>query len=161
MVDSGVELDTFLTQLRSEIAEKCVTHTDLVHDGDASIFRLLLKLEHSWGDIASSNNILLVSNRRLYDGGMVCIGDQANDEIVLGHSGVQSLVIRNVYRDRARKLDTFRQFPSAIKRPAGWKILIEGVPGETSRTNDSPTVTSIPASVRTSNVGLVTKPEPL
>lgn len=80
------------------------TKTNLVHDSDSGILALLVQLHHGGGNVARSHNILLVSNRRLDDGSMEGIRNQADDQVMLGDLGIQGLGISNVERNRRREL---------------------------------------------------------
>lgn len=83
--------------------------TDLVHDGDAGILALLVKLHHGGRDVAGGDNILLLSDGGLDDGGVEGVGDQADDEIMLGDLGVESLVVGDIERDGSSVLGTGRE----------------------------------------------------
>lgn len=139
------------------------TYTNLVHDSDARILSLLIKLHHSRGDVASGHDILLVANGGLDYIGMENVRDQADNKIMLGDSSIQSSGVSDIERDSLCELNTLRELLGAVKTSAGyiWLCQLNHVKLYIHPPNDSPTVTSTPASLRTSSVGLATKPEPL
>ena len=93
--------------------------TDLVHDGDARGLGLGVKLHHGGRDIAGGDDILLVADGRLDDGGVEGVGDQADDEIVLSNDGIEGAVVGHIERDGVGVLDALGQLPCGVERPAG------------------------------------------
>jgi hypothetical protein len=93
--------------------------TNLVHDGDTRGLGLLVQLEHGRRDVARRDNILLVADGRLDDGGVEGVGDQADDKIVLSNLSVESLVVGYVERDGVSILDTLGELLSAGEGAAG------------------------------------------
>ena len=73
---------------------------------------------------------------------------------------VEGIVVGDIEGDWSSKLDSLREFFCAVEGSAGWRISVEGMRSIHSA-SDIPTDTSMPASLRMSKVGLVTKPEPL
>jgi hypothetical protein len=53
------------------------------------------------------------------DGGMVGVGDQADNEVVFGNLGVESGFIRDIERDGSRTLDALAEFLRGLKGAAG------------------------------------------
>lgn len=98
-----------------------LTNTNLVHDGNASILALLVELHHGGGDVAGSDDVLLLANGRLDDGSMVNVRDQADDEVVLRDLGVQGLVIVDVQRDGRGALDAGGQRLGGFEGPASYR----------------------------------------
>lgn len=142
------------------------TKANLVHDSDARILALLVELEHSRGDVARSDDVLLLSDGGLDDGGVEGIRDQADDKVVLGHLGVEGGIVGHVEGDGRSILDTGRQGLCGFESPASCKRLSVSVCEKTSleqrrgKEKCVPTVTGMPFSERISKVGLVTKPAP-
>jgi len=71
-------------------------HANLVHDRDTGILGRLIKLHHGRGDVAGGNDILLLADGRLDDSSVVGVGNQADDEVILGNLSIQSLVVAHV-----------------------------------------------------------------
>jgi hypothetical protein len=136
------------------------TQPDLVHDSDAGILALLVKLQHSRRNVARGDDMLLLTDGRLDDGSVEGVGNQADNKVVLRQLGVQGLVVGNIERDGGGILNTGRESFGRFKSSAS----CEGVSGwmgeHHSAEGHRPTVTGIPESERTSRVGLVTKPAP-
>jgi hypothetical protein len=105
--------------------------------------------------------MLLLSDCRLDDHGVVGIGDQADDKVVLRELGIQSLVVGNIERDRGSIFDTDRERLGGFECPASCRS-VSGliVKHPFGRGKPIPTVTEMPESERISRVGLVTKPAP-
>jgi hypothetical protein len=95
------------------------TQANLVHDGDASILALLVELHHGRRNVARGDDMLLLANGRLDNSGVERVGDQANDQIVLGDLGVQGLRIGNIERDGSGILDAARKSFGGLQSPAG------------------------------------------
>ena len=89
VVDSRIELRRS-ERCSQEKTPKSATHSDLVHDGDSSVLCLLFELQHSGRDVARGNDILLVADGRLDDGGVVGVGNQADHDGYLGDFGIES-----------------------------------------------------------------------
>ena len=70
--------------------------TNLVHDGDTSLLALLIQLHHGGGDVAGRDDVLLLADGRLDDGGVECVGDERDDNVDLGNLGVEGLSIVDV-----------------------------------------------------------------
>lgn len=102
-----------------------MTYSDLVHNGDSCVLCLLFKLEHAWGDITCSHNILLVSDRRLDNGRVKGVRDQANDKIVLCYSRVKCFVVGDIQGDWICKLMTLTELLCAVESSAGCRALVE------------------------------------
>lgn len=96
-----------------------VTYSNLVHNGDTRVLYLLFKLEHAWGDVTCGHNILLVSDRRLDDGRVKGVRDQANDKIVLCYSSVKGFVVGDIKGNWICKLNTLRELLCAVESSAG------------------------------------------
>lgn len=94
------------------------TQANLVHDSDASVLALLVKLLYGRGDVASSHNMLLLSDGSLDDSGVVGVGDQADDQVVLGELLVQGLVTGSIEGDGDGVLDAGRQNLCGFESPA-------------------------------------------
>lgn len=133
-------------------------NTNLVHDSDTSSLGLSIKLHHSRRDIAGCDNILLVSDSGLDNGGMEGIWDQTDHEIDLCDFGVKVFLLVDIKRDGLSVFDTSAKLLSTREGSASYhkvKMVVR----------DRwiwylPTVTSQPLFARTSTVGLVTKPAP-
>lgn len=83
-----------------------LTEADLVHDSDAGILALLVKLHHGRRDVAGGNDILLLADSGLDDGSVVSVWDQGDDEVVLGNLSVESLVVADIESDGRGTLGT-------------------------------------------------------
>ena len=92
--------------------------TNLVHDGDTSSLGLSIKLHHSRRDIAGCDNVLLVSDSRLDDGGMEGIWDQTDHEIDLCDFGVKVFLLVDIERDSLSVFDTSAKLLSTCKSSA-------------------------------------------
>lgn len=137
--------------------------TDLVHDGDASLLSLGVQLSHGRRDVTCGNDMLLVADGGLDDSSVVCVGDQADGQVVLGDLLIESLGIRDVERDRVGVGNALGKLLGGGLGSASWrKVSGSAWP----RGNIAlylrylPTVTETPASLKMSRVGLVTKPAP-
>lgn len=70
--------------------------TDLVHYCDTSLDDFRLECLHGIRDIAGSDHVLLVSDSGFDDIGMVDVGDQRDDEVVLRHESIEGSFILDV-----------------------------------------------------------------
>ena len=104
-----------------------ITYTNLVHNGDSRVLCLLVKLEHGWGDIASSDNVLLVSDSGLDDDGVEGVWDQADNKIVLCYSSVESFLIGDIERDWLCKLDALGELLCTFQSSAGWNVSVRAI----------------------------------
>lgn len=98
---------------------KVHTQTDLVHNRDAGILALLVELHHSRRDVAGGDNVLLLTDGGLDNGGVEGIGDQADDQIVLRDLGVQSLIVGDIKGDGSGILDAGREGLGRFEGSAG------------------------------------------
>lgn len=109
--------------------------------------------------------MLLVTDGRLDDNGVESVGDQADDEVVLGHLGVQRLVVGHIERDGVRVLDALGELlgrgqgAAGCMRAMGSARQTRGIKKGWDKVT-LPTVTGMPESLRISSVGRVTKPAP-
>jgi len=101
--EEGLDLTTSLVDLVNGLDGVQVVdtrvQTNLVEDNDAGLLGLVLKLKHGRGDVRSGDNVLLLSNGRLDNSGVVSVGDQGNNKIGLGNSGVKSSLVLNIKRN--------------------------------------------------------------
>lgn len=65
--------------------------------------------------------MLLLSDGGLDDGGVEGVRDQADDKIVLGELGVESLIVGDIERDGAGVLDTGRERFGGFKSSASYR----------------------------------------
>lgn len=93
--------------------------TNLVHNRDASILCLLVELHHGGRHIAGSDDMLLLADSGLDDSGVEGIGDQADDEVMLGNLGVEGLFVGHIERDGVRVLDALRELLGGCLCSAG------------------------------------------
>jgi hypothetical protein len=70
--------------------------TDLVHDSDTSLLGGGIELHHGGRDVGGCDDILLLADGRLDDGGVECVGDQADDNVNLGDFSVEGLVVVDI-----------------------------------------------------------------
>lgn len=101
--------------------ETAPTYANLVHDGDTSVLGLLVKLQHSRRHVASGDDILLVSDGRLDDGGVKSVRDQADDQIVLSDGSIEGLFVVDVERDGSGQLNALGELLGAFESSAGWE----------------------------------------
>ena len=137
--------------------------TNLVHDGNASLLGRSIELQHGRADVAGRDDMLLVADSRLDDGGVVRVRDQADDKVMLGNLGVQGLLVVDIEGDGVCVLDARGELLGCCECPARWEgVSSMGIdPGRAYRVAGyTPTATWMPASLRMSSVGLVTKPAP-
>lgn len=66
--------------------------------------------------------MLLVADGRLDDGSVVGVGDQADDEVVLGHLGVEGLLVADVDGGRRGVLDALGELLGRLEGPAGYIV---------------------------------------
>ena len=71
--------------------------TNLVHDDDTSLLALFLERLHGRGNVRGGDHVLLVPNGRLDDRGVVDVGDEGDDEITVGHGGVEGFRVGRVH----------------------------------------------------------------
>jgi len=102
-----------------------ITYTNLVHNSDPGFLCLLFKLEHGWGDITRSDNILLVSDRGFDDGSVEGVWDQANNKIVLWYRSVEGCFVGEIEGDWLCELDALGEFLCVAESSAGWRIVSE------------------------------------
>lgn len=100
-------------------------YTNLVHDGDASILGGLVELEHGGGDVAGSDDMLLLADSRLDDGSVESVGDQADDEVVLGDFGVKGLVVVDIEGNSLGELDAVSEGLGGLDVSASCNLLAE------------------------------------
>lgn len=108
------------SQCTSLIARQELTQADLVHDGDASLLGLGVKLLHGGGDIAGGDDMLLVADGRLDDGGVVGVGDQADGQVVLGDGGIESSRVVDVDGDRVGIGNALGELLGGLEGSASW-----------------------------------------
>jgi len=65
--------------------------------------------------------MLLLANGRLDDGRVEGIGDQADDQVVLGDLGVQGTVVGDIEGDGGGILDTSRERFRVLESSASWR----------------------------------------
>lgn len=53
---------------------------------------------------------------------MECVGDQADDQVVLGDGGVEGLVVSDIKRDRVGELDALGELLSSFYGSASYMI---------------------------------------
>lgn len=63
--------------------------------------------------------MLLGADSGLDDDGVESVGDQADDEVMLGELSIQSLVVGHIQRDGSGILNAGRQGPGGLQGPAG------------------------------------------
>lgn len=113
--------------------------TNLVHNSDAGLLALLIKLHHSRANIASCDNVLLSADSGLDDHGVESwlncqpgpkvrnkltgsghtVRDQGNDKVVLGELGIEGLLIVDIEGDGSGILDTSGEGLGGLKGTAG------------------------------------------
>lgn len=92
--------------------------TNLIHDGNASILALLVQLHHGRRDVAGRDDILLVADTRLDNEVVEDVRDQADDQIMLGHLGVEGLLVTNVDGNGAGVLDALDELLGGLEGSA-------------------------------------------
>lgn len=102
------------------------TQANLVHDGDAGILALLVELQHGRGNVAGGDDVLLLTDGGLDDSGVEGVGDQADDEVVLGDLGVEGLVVGNIERDGSGILDAGGESLGGLEGSAGCRVSVSG-----------------------------------
>lgn len=124
VVDTGVELYNRLSISAPKASlEAALSYANLVHDGDAGVLGLLVKLHHGRRHVAGGDDILLVANGRLDDGSVERVRDQADDDVVLGNGGIEGLFVVDVERDGRGQLDALGELLCAFERSAGWGLI--------------------------------------
>ena len=101
MVDSGIE-------------------TDFVHDGDAGFAAALVESLHGWRHVAGCHDVLALADGGLDDGGVVGVGDQADDEVDGGDGGVEGGGIGDVEGDGVGIFDAGGELLGGLEGAAGW-----------------------------------------
>ena len=96
------------------------THANLVHDGDTSILGGLVELHHGGRDVTGGDDILLLTDGGLDDEVVEDVGDQADDEVVLGNLGVESGLVLDVDGDGSGALDALAELLSGVEGTAGY-----------------------------------------
>lgn len=151
------------------------TEANLVHDCDSGILALLVQLHHCGGNVAGRDNVLLFANSRLDDIDMIDVWNQADDQVMLGNFGVQSIVVQDIDRGRCGKFVVTRKFSSGLQSStscinqrkgqlistrafASTRVLfivhVRHKNGDMAAAGKFvPTVTGMPALVKTSSVG--------
>lgn len=76
-----------------------------------------VELEHRRRNVGSRNDVLLVLDGSLDNGGVVGVRDQADNEVVFGNLGSNGLVVGNVQRNRCRPRVSCSE-PFAIFNPS-------------------------------------------
>ena len=104
--------------------------------------------------------MLLLADGGLDHGGVEGVWDEGDDEVVLGDGIVKGLLVGNVEGDRDRVFDALRELLCALKSTAGWWTVSDVEWRLVCSKEFVPTETLMPASLRTSRVGRVTKPAP-
>lgn len=97
-----------------------LTQANLIHNGDASLLAGLVELHHGGGDVAGGDDMLLLTDGRLNDGGVEGIRDQADDEVMLGNLSIQSLVISDVQGDGSGTLCASNERLGGLESSAGY-----------------------------------------
>lgn len=103
----------------SNISKRKPTQANLVHDRDARILALLVELHHGRRHVAGGDDMLLLADSGLDDSGVERVGDQADDEVVLGDLRVEGLLVGDVERDGVGVLDAGRERLGVLQSPAG------------------------------------------
>lgn len=93
--------------------------TDLVHDRNAGVLALLVQGLHNITDVARRHNVLLVADGALDDIGVEGVGDEGDDEIDLGHCGIESLGVGDVEGDRVCIGDALTELLGGLEGTAG------------------------------------------
>jgi hypothetical protein len=122
MIDTGVKLyQSALVLLYYEKQPERLgpTYANLVHDGDAGILGLLVELKHGGRHVAGGDDMFLVSDGGLDDGGVEGVRDQADDHIVLGNGSIESLVVVDIEGDGSGQLDALGELLGAFESSAG------------------------------------------
>lgn len=97
--------------------------TDLVHNDDTSLLRLLVELSDSRGNVAGSHNVGLALDGGLDDGGVVGIGDERDDEVMSSNFALEISSGVNVKGDGARVRKAIDQALGGRERPAGYTTI--------------------------------------
>ena len=122
MVNTGVYRKVSYQSSKTTVSiprESGRTKTNLVHDGDAGVLGRLVELHHLGRDVAGGDDVLLGADGGLDDGGVPRVGDQADDEVVLGHLGVEGRGVRDVDGDGRGALDAHDEVLGGLEGPAG------------------------------------------
>lgn len=97
--------------------------TNLVHNDNTSLLRLLIELSDSRGNVAGSHNVGLAFDGGLNDGGVVGVGDERDDEVVGGNFALEVSGGVNVKGDGARVRKAVDQALGGRERPAGYRTI--------------------------------------
>ena len=139
-----------------------LTKANLVHDGDAGLLGGLVQRHHGGRDVARGDDVLLGPDGGLDDGRVPGVGDQADDEVMLGDLGVEGRVVAGIERDGGGALDAVGELLGRLKRAAGFRFVSGSFPRECwdSGVGGVPMVTGMPDAERSSRAGLATMPAP-
>lgn len=92
---------------------------DLVEDGDAGFLALGVEGLHGGGDVGSSDYVLLLADGGLDDGGVVGVGDQADDKVDLCDLRVESVGVGDIEADGGGVADAFCEGLGLLESAAG------------------------------------------
>lgn len=95
--------------------------TNLVHDDDASLLGSSIKLTHRRADIAGGDNVGLALDGGFDDIGVVGVGDERDDKVVLGDGLLQRSGVSDVERDRSRVAEVRDELLRGFKSAAGYQ----------------------------------------
>lgn len=163
VVDTGVYRES--SQSAAETTAFSVgkrTKANLVHDGDAGLLGGLVQLHHGGRDVARGDDVLLGPDGGLDDGRVPGVGDQADDEVVLGDLGVEGRVVAGIERDGGGALDAVGELLGRLERAAGCGGCQRGISAREFGFGSwgVPMVTGMPDAERSSRAGLATMPAP-
>ena len=94
---------------------------DLVEDGDAGILGLLVESHHGLGDVGCGDNMLLDLDGGLDDDGVEGVGNEGDDQVVLGDLLLERIRVGDVERDGASVLETLGEGFGAGEGTAGFE----------------------------------------
>ena len=92
---------------------------DLVEDGDAGFLALGVEGLHGGGHVGGGDYVLLLADGGLDDGGVVGVGDQADDEVDLCDLGVESVGVGDIEADGGGVADAFCEGLGLLESAAG------------------------------------------
>lgn len=98
-LDLTTSLVNFVNGLDSVKVIDTRVQTDFVKDNDSGLLGFGLKLKHGRAGVRSGDDVLLVSDGRLDNMGVIDIGNQRDDEVVLSDFSVKGLFVIDVKRD--------------------------------------------------------------